>query len=56
MDALDHERLSDNDSELIARTRLLADLVQAQVLVVTADTGMTLRARAVGLQVVQLDL
>lgn len=56
IDGLDHQRLSDNDSELIARTRLLADLVQSPVLVVTADTGMSLRARAVGLHVNQLDL
>ena len=55
VDDLDHVRLSDNDSELIACTRLLADLVHpAPLWLVTADTGMAVRAQAIGLTVHKL--
>ena len=56
VDELDHQRLTDNDNEIVAQTRLLADLVPIPVHLITADTGMALRARNIGLRVTHLDL
>ena len=56
VDELDHQRFNDNDNELVARTRLLTDLVRQPLWLVTADTGMALRARGAGLRVKHLDL
>jgi PIN domain len=57
MDDLGHRRHPHNDSEIVDRSRCLADLVSPQTLkFVTGDIPMALRARNAGLDVVPLEL
>ncbi|QMU78329.1 hypothetical protein GXW83_24100 [Streptacidiphilus sp. PB12-B1b] len=53
MDEDGHHREAGADDEVIARSMLLWQITGGQVAVVTADTGMRLRAQAAGLQVVR---
>lgn len=54
MDEAGHTRAASADDEIIERSELLAQITGAPVTVVTADTGMRLRAQAAGLKALQL--
>jgi len=54
LDDLSHGRLPHVDSELVDRACVLQDLSGRPVYLATFDTGMRVRARAAGLEVVQL--
>lgn len=55
MDNLSHERLIDNDSEIIDRACELRDLTGRPITIVTFDVSMSLRARNADLQCVLLE-
>ena len=55
MDNLAHERLIDNDSEIIDRACSLRDLTNREVTIVTFDVSMSLRAKNAGLNCVLLE-
>jgi len=52
-DPLDHERLTDSDSEIVDRAAYLRDLTTAPVYVATWDNLMRFRASVAGLEVVK---
>lgn len=54
LDPPGHVRLPDADDELVDQAAALRDLSGRDVAVVTGDTGMALRARAVGLDVTRV--
>ncbi|WP_329311074.1 PIN domain-containing protein [Streptomyces sp. NBC_01262] len=54
MDEPGHRREASADDEVIERSVLLAQIIGGSVAVVTADTGMRLRARAAGLETLRL--
>lgn len=54
MDEAGHSRTTNADDEIIERGVLLAQITGAPVTVVTADTGMRLRAEAAGLNALRL--
>lgn len=56
IDDLAHERLPHADSELIDRVLHIEQVSSQKVTILTGDTGMALRARAAGVQVVKVDM
>lgn len=54
MDEAEHTRRASADAEIIERAVLLAQITSASVAVVTADTGMRLRAQSAGLGALRL--
>lgn len=52
MEAPGHVRLADADNEIVDQTRAVLDLSGRPTSIVTGDTGMRLRARAAGLDVI----
>lgn len=54
MDEAAHQRLPSADDEIIRRAMLLAQITDSSAAVVTADTGMRLRAQAAGLGTLRL--
>ena len=54
VDDLDHVRLPDNDNEIVDQAAVLKQVTGREVIVVTGDTGMVLRAKAARLEVVRL--
>lgn len=53
IDSIDHVQIEDSDAELLDRSRTLRAYLPVKVL--TFDTGMALRGRAAGIDVVRLD-
>ncbi len=53
VDALDHPRLADSDSEIVDRAMYLRDLTHLPVRIATWDNLMRFRARAVGIKTVK---
>lgn len=54
MDETEHTREASADDEIIERSALLEQITGSPITVITADTGMRLRAQAAGLTVVTL--
>ncbi|WP_151483906.1 hypothetical protein [Streptomyces albicerus] len=54
MDEAGHSRRANADDEIIERGVLLAQITGTPVAVVTADTGMRLRAETAGLNALRL--
>ena len=49
LDPPGHTRMSITDDEIIDRISAVASLVESEITLLTCDTGMAMRARAVGL-------
>jgi predicted ribonuclease YlaK len=54
MDTPDHERVQNEDDELLDRAEYLSSLVNGRVVVVTRDLGMELKARLRGIKSLHL--
>jgi rRNA-processing protein FCF1 len=56
LDDVDHRRLTDADSEIVSRMRLVRQIADQDVTIVTSDAGMAARARIAGLAAIKLNL